>query len=235
MNEYELIRKYKLENDIDARNKVITMNKGYIHLLASKYKGILYDDLVQEGLMELMRTIENYDIQYDLKLITFSHNAVQGAMNRYFLRNSDVVNKYTTKPLLKMIKNASKYLFDGSDDIKIMKELNVSKKDLERFKYINSPSIDIDNDELDLHITSNYMDNPLDILLSNETTNTVLKIRNYLNTLDDRSNDIMSGRWLGDEKDHTLVYYAEKYGISAERVRQLESNCIKRISKMVNI
>ena len=232
--EYELIKKYQLEHDIDARNKVIEMNMGYIHLLASKYHGVMYDDLVQEGLIELMRTINNYDLQYNPRLITFSHNALQGAINRYFLRNSDVVNKYTTKPLLKMIKNANKYLFDGSDDAKIIKELEVSKKELERFKGIQS-SLDIDNDAVDLHITSNYIDNPLDILLSTERTDTVLKIKKLLNTLDDRSNDIISGRWLGDDKEHTLVYYAEKYGISAERVRQLENNCIKRISKMVNI
>jgi RNA polymerase sigma-32 factor len=155
-------------------------------------------------------------------------------MNKYFLRNSDVVNKYTTKPLLKMIRNASKYYFDGSDDAKIMKELNVSKKELERFKYMNNTSLNIDDDELKLHIASNYIDNPLDVLLSNETNDMILKIRKFLNTLDDRSNDIVSGRWLGDEKEHTLGYYAEKYGISKERVRQLEGNCIKRISGMVS-
>ena len=233
--EYELIKKYKLEHDIDARNKVIEMNMGYIHLLASKYHGVMYDDLVQEGLIELMRTINNYDLQYNPRLITFSHNALQGAINRYFLRNSDVVTKYTTKPLLKMIKNASKYFFDGSDDIKIMQELNVSKIELERFKCIQPSSLELDNDEIDLHIASNYTDNPLDILLSDEKNDTVLQIQNIINQMDSRIKDIMTGRWMQDDDNHTLMFYAEKYGISGERVRQLEKNCIKRISKMVDI
>jgi len=233
--EYELIKKYQSENDINARNKVITMNMGYLHLLASRYHGIMYDDLIQEGVIELMKTIKNYDTHYDTSLISFSHNALSGAMNRYFLRNSDVVHKYTTKPLLKMVRNASKYYFNGSDDDKIMKELNVTKKELERFKGIQNSSLELDNEEIELHVTGTALDNPLNVLLSKEKNDRILQIQNAINKLDYRSRDIIMGRWINCDITHTLGYYAEKYGISGERVRQLEKNSIKSISSMVSI
>lgn len=233
--EYELIKKYQSENDINARNKVITMNMGYLHLLASRYHGIMYDDLIQEGVIELIKTIKNYDTHYDTSLISFSHNALSGAMNRYFLRNMDVVHKYTTKPLLKMVRNASKYYFDGSDDYKIMKELNVTKQELQRFQGIQHSSLEIDHDDFDFHIPGKDTDNPLTIILNEEYDANIVKIQNAIDNLDARCKDIIIGRWLNYDITHTLGYYAEKYGISGERVRQLEKNSIKRISSMVAI
>lgn len=232
--EYELIVKYKLENDIKARNKVITMNMGYLHLLASKYRGIMYDDLVQEGVLELIKCMQNYDINYDTNLVSFSHNALSGRLNRYFLKYSDVVHKYTSKPLLKMVHHSPKYEFDGSDDEKIMKELNVTKKELERFKGIQHTSLELDNDETEMHISCD-MANPLDLLLSEENNKRVKMVHDAINKLDCRSKDIILGRWINYKESHTLGYYAKKYGISGERVRQLEKNSIKSITSMVAI
>lgn len=232
--EYNLIKKYKLENDIKARNEVITMNIGYLNTLAAKYHGFMFDDLVNEGIITLIKAIEKYDLNLNPNLITFAHRSLATAMNLYFLKNSDVVNKYTTKPLLKMIRNSNKYIFDGSDDAVIMKELAVSKKDLERFKGMRK-SAELDDSDVDFNLVGNNMDNPLDILLSNESNDRILKIQKAISQLDYRSRDIIMGRWINYKDTNTLGYYAKKYGISGERVRQLEQNTIKQLSSMVSI
>ena len=235
-------------NDLDAARKLVLAHLRFVIYVAKTYSGygLPEADLIQEGNVGLMKAIRKFNPEMGVRLISFAVHWVKAEIHEYVLKNWKIVKIATTKPQRKLFFNLrSKKKGLGwltEEEAEAMaKDLGVKPSEVREMEKRLSgtdmpfdPLVDSDDDEAS-YSPSQYLEDedadPADIFAkeSLDETNTS-QLYEAINQLDDRSRDILQDRWLADEK-LTLHELAEKYDISAERVRQIEKNAMKKVKQ----
>jgi RNA polymerase sigma-32 factor len=235
-------------NDLDAARKLVLAHLRFVIYIAKTYSGygLPEADLIQEGNVGLMKAIRKFNPEMGVRLVSFAVHWVKAEMHEYVLKNWKIVKIATTKAQRKLFFNLrSKKKGLGwltEEEVEAMaKDLGVKPSEVKEMeKRLSGIDMSFDplsesDDEEASYAPSQYLEdldsNPADIFeqdTHNATNST--QLHEAINELDDRSRDILQDRWLADEK-LTLHELAEKYNISAERVRQIEKNAMKKVKQ----
>ena len=218
----------------------------FVVYIAKTYSGygLSEADLIQEGNIGLMKAVRRFNPEVGVRLISFAVHWIKAEIHEYVLRNWKIVKIATTKAQRKLFFNLrSKKKNLGwltEDEIKsISKDLGVKPAEVremeKRLSGLDMSFDPLDGDESDdaNYAPAQYLEdssaNPSEIIeKEDDSALNTTQLYEALKQLDDRSRDIIYDRWLSDQK-LTLHELADKYGISAERVRQIEQNAMKKV------
>ena len=233
-------------SDLNAAQRMIMSHLRFVVHIARGYRGygLPQGDLIQEGNIGLMKAVKRFDPEKKVRLVSFAVHWIKAEIHEYILRNWRIVKIATTKAQRKLFFNLRRkkkrlgWFSDAEVNI-VAEELGVTKKDVlqmeARLTYQDNSYDGYDEEDSDSApiIPANYLESaeptPEDSFFTSTTKQTESRLlHTALATLDDRSRDIVSQRWLSDDKQ-TLQNLAGKYDISAERVRQLENNAMKKL------
>jgi len=241
--ERKLARRYRKHNDLDAARQLVMSNLRYVARVARGFSGygLPQADLIQEGNIGLMKAVKHYDPARKVRLMSFAIHWIRAEMFDYILRNWRIVKVATTKAQRKLFFNLRKsrerlgWMTRGEVDT-LAESLDVAPetvKEMESRMSNADVAFDADNDADDdsFHAApAGYLQdmryNP-EVLATQSDQEDLrqTQLRSALTSLDARSRDIIQRRWL-DEKKPTLHELADEYGISAERIRQIEMKAL---------
>ncbi len=232
-------------NDLDAARKLVLAHLRFVVHIAKTYSGygLSEADLIQEGNIGLMKAVRRFNPEVGVRLISFAVHWIKAEIHEYVLRNWKIVKIATTKAQRKLFFNLRSKKKDlgwlTEDEIKsISQDLGVKPAEVREMEKrlsgldMSFDPLDGDDDDSE-YAPANYIEakgvNPSEIIeKEDESSFNTTQLYEALKKLDDRSRDIIYDRWLSDEK-LTLHELADKYGISAERVRQIEQNAMKKV------
>ena len=242
-DEIKLAKKYRKHNDLDAARQLILGNLRHVVRVARGFAGygLPQADLIQEGNIGLMKAVKHYDPAHKVRLMSFAVHWIRAEIYDYILRNWRIVKVATTKAQRKLFFNLRKsrerlgWMRQGEVET-LAENLNVAPetvKEMEsRMAYADVAfDGDVDSDDDDFHAApAGYLQdmryNPEVVATrSDQEASREEQLDTALSSLDQRSRDIIQRRWLTDEKP-TLHQLADEYGISAERVRQIEAKAL---------
>ena len=248
--EYDLACKLKNNNDLEAAKKLILSHLKLVMKVARSYSGynLPHADLVQEGNIGLMKAVKRFDPDRGVRLVSFAIYWIKAEIQEYVVRNWRLVKTATTKAQRKLffnLRSLKKSLQPlKSEEIEsIALELNVKEDEVREMEYRlagKEIAIDYSDDESEddyYRPISFLQDKSLeqsDKIEKDETENNDSKsLKNALEKLDERSRAIVQARWLNESKSETLNNLAKKYNVSAERIRQIEQNALKKIKALM--
>ena len=248
--EKELAEQYYYDDNVDAARQLVMAHLRFVVHMAKTYSGygLSQADLIQEGNVGLMKAVKRFNPEVGVRLVSFAVHWIKAEMHEYILRNWRIVKIATTKAQRKLffnLRSSKKRLgwLNNEETEALAEDLGVDAKVVRQMEgrmssYDTSFDADPDSDDdLAYRAPAFYLEDQGSDLASNveaadleETTNNSL--HSAMGELDDRSKDILNSRWLCDDKA-TLHDLADKYGISAERIRQLEKNAMNKIKGMM--
>ena len=240
--EVALGRNLQSTNDLESAKKLIMHNLRYVIYIAKSYSGygLNLNDLVQEGNIGLMKAVKKYDPDKNLKLITFAVYWIKSEIHEFVIKNWKIAKVATTKSQRKLFfnlrsKKSTLSTLSNNEAISIAQDLGVPLKDvIEMEKRMNNHDLAIENNNDEntspsLFLTSGELEP--DQVLENEEKNSLnTKLYEVINKLDERSKDIVKSRWLSTSK-LTLEDLSKKYGVSRERIRQIENESILKLKE----
>ncbi len=242
--EQALATLFRENGDIDAARQLVLSHLRFVVRVARGYSGygLQLGDLIQEGNIGLMKAVKRFDPSIGVRLVSFAVHWVRAEMHEFILRNWRIVKVATTKSQRKLffnLRSSKKRLgwLNNEEVAAVAKDLNVEPKDvllMEQRLSAHDAAFDSNPSEDDDQVApaAYYSDmryEPSQQLESQQTDeNNKEQLLAALENLDERSRDIVTQRWLCDPKQ-TLKELAEKYEISAERVRQIEKNAFNAI------
>ena len=231
--------------DLDAARSLVMSHLRFVVHIARSYSGygLPQADLIQEGNVGLMKAVKRFNPEMGVRLVSFAVHWIKAEMHEYILRNWRIVKVATTKAQRKMffnLRSAKKKLawFTAAEVKSVANDLGVSEDVVRQMEgRLAAQDMGFDgymDDDDDLSLApAHYLEasdaDPAHILEKRTwTKDSTDRLYLALGALDDRSKDILASRWLGDRKA-TLHELAGKYGVSAERIRQLEKNAMKKV------
>ena len=242
--EYDLATNYRLNNDIDSAKRLIQSNLRFVVYMAKKYDGygLSLPDLVQEGNVGLMKAVKRFDPEQGVRLVTFAVHWIKASFYDYIMKNQSIVKISGSKNERKLFFNLRKMKksttwLDNQEANDIALKLNVPVKevlDMEQRLSATDISFNLDYDDEELSYSpeahlEDYRYSPDKLIESKDTEETnSANLYEALETLDKRSKDIIQRRWLNEDKP-TLHELAAEYGVSHERIRQIENSAMKKI------
>lgn len=243
--EMELGEKLYFENDLDAARQLVLSHLRFVVYIAKSYSGygLAEADLIQEGNVGLMKAVRRFNPEYGVRLVSFAVHWVKAEIHEFILKNWRIVKVATTKAQRKLffnLRRAKKRLgwMNNREVDQVAKDLGLEAavvRQMEERLGVSDEAFDGTDDANDSPQVSpvRYLEDtrsdPALVVEQHKTEVSSLKsLRSALDKLDPRSADIVTQRWLQDQKA-TLQQLAEKYGISAERVRQVEKNALKKM------
>jgi len=234
------------EGDVDAARQLILSHLRFVIHIARSYSGygLNQSDLVQEGNVGLMKAVKRFNPEYGVRLVSFAVHWIKAEIHEFILRNWRIVKVATTKAQRKLFFNLrgqkKKLAWLSHDELNaVAADLGVEARVVREMEgRLSSHDTAFDgpmNDDEDsayqapAHYLEDHRSNPATQLeRSDWTEDSNGRLMQALSTLDDRSQDILRERWLSETKS-TLHQLADRYGVSAERIRQLEKNAMKKI------
>ena len=240
--EVSLGRNLTNAKDLESAKKLIMHNLRYVVYIAKSYSGygLNLSDLIQEGNIGLMKAVKKYDPDKNLKLITFAIYSIKSEIHEFVIKNWKIVKVATTKAQRKLFfnlrsKRNSLSSLTSQEASSIAKDLGVPLKDVTEMekRMFNSDLTIEDQDEDNLSPSVYLKSNELepDIILENDDKKLLTnKLYKVIGSLDERSKDIIKSRWLSSNKI-TLEDLSIKYGISRERIRQIENESILKLKQ----
>jgi RNA polymerase sigma-32 factor len=244
--EYDLACRFHDEGDLEAARQLVMTNLRFVVHIARGYSGygLSMPDIIQEGNVGLMKAVKRYDPHVGVRLVSFAVHWIKAEIHEYVIKNWGIVKVATTKAQRKLFFNLRKAKKDlnwlsHDDAIAIADDLNVNLSDvyeMEKRLGNHDISFDMSGDDTDdenysapVNYLQTYHGDPAELLEASDWEgNEHGLLTEALKVLDERSLDILSSRWLV-EKKATLQELAEKYNVSAERIRQLEQNAMKKL------
>ena len=245
-DEQALSRQFREENDLDAARELVMAHLRFVVHIAKGYTGygLPLGDLVQEGNVGLMKAVKRFDPDFGVRLVSFAVHWIRAEIHEYVLKNWRIVKVATTKAQRKLFFNLRKAKpslawLSHDETLAVAEDLGVSPAEVtEMEKRLSSRDAVFDPAPADAD--DDFVYSPAAFLpapdadpaaaveaddWSNDSTS---RMHRALAALDDRSRDIVSSRWLTDDK-LTLHDLAGRYGVSAERIRQIEANAMKKL------
>jgi RNA polymerase sigma-32 factor len=238
------------EDDLDAARQLVLSHLRFVVHIARGYAGygLPMGDLVQEGNVGLMKAVKRFDPSVGVRLVSFAVHWIRAEIHEYVLRNWRLVKVATTKAQRKLFFNLRKYKrnlgwLSAEETQTVARELGVSASEVtEMERRLSSRDLSYDpapdtDDEEETYSPSAYLTAPnADPAIEVERTewddDVSGKVSGALSQLDARSQAILRARWMSETKA-TLHDLADQYGVSAERIRQIEANAIKKLRKLV--
>jgi len=244
-DEQALAHRLRDDEDLDAARDLVMSHLRFVVHIAKGYTGygLPLNDLIQEGNVGLMKAVKRFDPEYGVRLVSFAVHWIRAEIHEFVLKNWRIVKVATTKAQRKLFFNLRKkkktlaWLSDAETKA-IAKDLGVKPQEVtEMEKRLHSrdaifdPTPDLD-DERNFtpaaYLPSPDADPAKQVEATDWKDDATTRMTAALNILDDRSRRILEERWLTEDK-MTLHQLAAEYGISAERIRQLEVNAIKKL------
>ncbi len=247
--ERELAVRLHEKGDLEAAQKLVLSHLRFVAHIARSYSGygLALADLIQEGNIGLMKAVKRFDPNVGVRLISFAVYWIRAEIHEFILRNWRIVKVATTKAQRKLffnLRSQKKQLgwFNNDEVNAVADDLGVKRSDvLEMEKRLSGMDIGFDgpdDNEEDVSLApSGYLEDtsqePAQLLEKSDwQDDQETRLHNAMKELDDRSRDILQQRWLSDNKA-TLHQLADKYNVSAERIRQLENNAIKKLRNAI--
>ncbi len=248
-DEQALAHRFRDDEDLEAARELVMAHLRFVVHIAKGYTGygLPLNDLIQEGNVGLMKAVRRFDPEYDVRLVSFAVHWIRAEIHEFVLRNWRIVKVATTKAQRKLFFNLRKNKkslawLSHAETQALAKDLGVSAKEVTEMEkrlsardalfdpapaaddervfspaaYLKAP----DSDPAQIVEKTDWHDNATDRMTA------------AIATLDERSRDILQSRWLTDDKK-TLHTLADEYGVSAERIRQIEVNAIKKIRNLM--
>ena len=238
--------------DLEAARQLVMAHLRFVVHIARGYSGygLPQADLIQEGNVGLMKAVRKFNPEVGVRLISFAVHWIKSEIHEYVLKNWKIVKVATTKAQRKLffnLRNKKKdIIWLSEDDVKmISNELDVKEdtvREMEQRMSSHDVSFDPysadDSEEGNTYSPADYLTNedsdPMEIVEKEDfARDQINQLQNAISDLDERSQLILKERWLADDKP-TLHELADKYGISAERIRQIEKKAMEKIRTNIN-
>jgi RNA polymerase sigma-32 factor len=246
--ERELAKKLKDQNDLDSARALVMSHLRLVVSIARGYNGygLQFSDLIQEGNVGLMKAVKRFDYEKGVRLVSFAMHWIRAEIHEFVLKNWRIVRIATTKAQRKLFFNlrSMRSGLDSLDDKEIKhiaRQLDVKTEEVREMEMrLSGQDINLENDPNDDDGFS-----PISFLPSpNADPSRLLEksqlqerkhagLMSAIEALDDRSRDIIQSRWLNENDQATLHELADKYEISAERVRQIEVQAMKKMRNSI--
>ncbi len=244
--EQALARRLRELDDLDAARQLVMSHLRFVVRVARGYRGygLALADLIQEGNIGLMKAVKRFDPEQGVRLVSFAVHWVRAEIHEFILRNWRIVKVATTKAQRKLffnLRSSKKRLgWMNRDEVDaVARELGVSAADVmemeQRLNAADAPydgaareESEHDNFSPAAYLTDERASPEEQLALTQTDRINRQQLTSALRALDERSRDIIRQRWLNDDKA-TLHTLAAHYGVSAERIRQLEQNAMKKL------
>jgi len=244
--ERDLAERLHYDGDVEAARQLVLSHLRFVVHIARSYSGygLAQADLIQEGNVGLMKAVKRFNPEYGVRLVSFAVHWIKAEIHEFILRNWRIVKVATTKAQRKLFFNLrsqkKKLAWLNHDELNaVAEDLGVEPKvvrEMEGRLASRDASFDgpmDDDDDAVYQAPAHYLedrraDPAVQLENSNWSEDSNGRLMQALSVLDERSQDILRERWLTDSKS-TLHELADKYGVSAERIRQLEKNAMKKI------
>jgi RNA polymerase sigma-32 factor len=249
--EKALAVRFREQNDLGAARQLVISHLRFVAHIARSYTGygLPLADLIQEGNIGLMKAVKRFDPEVGVRLVSFAVYWIRAEIHEFIIRNWRIVKVATTKAQRKLffkLRGAKQRLgwLNAEEVATVAKDLGVAPKavlEMEsrlsghdvQFDYSDDED-DADNRVAPMQYLAAANADPAGLLEHDDwTDNNLDKLGVALTTLDDRSRDILQRRWLEEGEKATLHELAAEYGVSAERIRQLEANAIKKLKTAI--
>lgn len=245
--EYQLSVRLQRDGDLDAARRLIVAHLRFVIHIAHGYRGygLALGDLIQEGNVGLMKAVKRFDPEMKVRLVSFAVHWIRAEIHEFILRNWRIVKLATTKAQRKLffnLRSAKKRLgwFNQAEVNAVAKDLGVSPKDVREMESRMSGqdvTFDSGDDDDDEHappapvayLQDLRMDPAAQVENRDTEESNSEQLQAALADLDERSRDILTRRWLTEDNKATLQDLADHYQVSAERIRQLEKNAMKKL------
>ena len=249
-DEIALATRYRAEDDLDAARQLVLSHLRFVVHIARGYTGygLPVGDLIQEGNVGLMKAVKRFDPTVGVRLVSFAVHWIRAEIHEYVLRNWRLVKIATTKAQRKLFFNLRRFKknlgwLTESETRAIASDLGVTTAEVTDMEQrLSSRDLSFDptpdaDDEEGSYSPSAYLPHPEadpSIAVEREQwdEDTADRLADALETLDERSRHILRSRWMSEEKS-TLHELADEYGVSAERIRQIEANAIKKLRGLI--
>ncbi len=238
--------------DLEAARQLVMAHLRFVVHIARGYSGygLPQADLIQEGNVGLMKAVRKFNPEVGVRLISFAVHWIKSEIHEYVLKNWKIVKVATTKAQRKLFFNLRNKKKDitwlSEDDVKMIStELDVKEdtvREMEQRMSSHDVSFDPysadDSEEGNTYSPADYLTNedsdPMEIVEKEDfARDQINQLQSAISDLDERSQLILKERWLTDDKP-TLHELADKYGISAERIRQIEKKAMEKIRTNIN-
>ena len=243
--ERALATQLREQEDLESARRLIMSHLRFVVHIAKSYSGygLPQADLIQEGNIGLMKAVKRFDPTVGVRLVSFAVHWIKAEIHEYVLRNWRIVKVATTKAQRKLFFNLRKSKkrlgwFTHEEVQTVAKELGVSTKEVLQMEARMSSQdqafdLSADDDENGNFAPVQYLEDKSEdveksVIDADWDKNANARLYSALKTLDERSQHILQTRWLSDEKT-TLQDLADKYNVSAERVRQIEKNAMRKL------
>ncbi|MCY4329305.1 MAG: RNA polymerase sigma factor RpoH [Endozoicomonadaceae bacterium] len=250
--ENALACKLYFDNNLEAARLLILSHLRFVVHIAKSYAGygLNMGDLIQEGNIGLMKAVKRFDPRVGVRLISFAVHWIKAEMHEFILKNWRIVKIATTKAQRKLFFNLRsvkrKFSWFTPEEIdSVAKEFGVKPEEVQEMEgRMSAQDTNFDkSDNEDEHTIcapvqylSDSSTNPENLLdQASQKQNNLLSLKKALDSLDERSRDILHARWLKDEHKETLHTLAAKYAVSAERIRQLEKKALSKLKKLMSV
>ncbi len=245
--EQDCARRFREEGDLEGARRLVLAHLRYVARVARGYLGygLPLSDLIQEGNVGLMKAVKRFDPDLGVRLVSFAVHWIKAEIHEFVLKNWRIVKIATTKAQRKLFFNLRQMKqrlgWSSVDEVNaVANDLGVTPNDVRVMEArLNAMDVswevdDSSDDSSFQAVPARYLGDARSdpaLLLEQEDAEaqTGEALHLAMARLDERSQDILKQRWFADEKAMTLHALADKYGISAERVRQLERNAMKKL------
>lgn len=250
--EYDLANRLQTEGDLKAAQRLVLSHLRFVVRIAKGYSGygLPVADLIQEGNIGLMKAVKRFNPEKGVRLVSFAVHWIRAEIHEYVIRNWRIVKIATTKAQRKLffnLRSAKQRLgWLNKEEIEaVAEDLGVTADNvMEMERRLAQPDTsfdlpnDVDDDENNYspvaYLAANDNSDPSNQLEDdNYTDYQQQKLSNALATLDERSRDIIMQRWLNEDNKATLHTLADQYQVSAERIRQIENNAMKKLKHLM--
>ena len=246
-DEQHLARRFRDDEDLDAARELVHSHLRFVVHVARGYNGygLPLGDLIQEGNIGLMKAVKRFDPEQGVRLVSFAVHWIRAEMHEFILKNWRIVKVATTKAQRKLFFNLRKSKkrlgwMNDAEVTAVAADLNVSKREVLAMESrlsgrdicFDAPA-DEDDDRAPpspaAYLRADAEDPSQMYEREDEEDSQLSLLHEGLAKLDERSRDIVARRWLGNENKVTLQELADEYGVSAERIRQIEANALKKM------
>jgi len=249
-DEVALATRFRTEADLDAARQLVLSHLRFVVHIARGYLGygLPMGDLVQEGNVGLMKAVKRFDPAVGVRLVSFAVHWIRAEIHEYVLRNWRLVKVATTKSQRKLFFNLRRMKKNltwlSEEETKaVARDLGVDVSDVREMEQrLSARDMSFDptpeSDEEDtyspaMYLPASHADPAIEVEREEWEEDSSDRLSIALEKLDERSRNILKRRWMADDKA-TLHELADEYGISAERVRQVETNAISKLKGLMS-
>jgi RNA polymerase sigma-32 factor len=248
-DERALAERFRSQGDLQAARELVLSHLRFVVHIARGYSGygLPLGDLIQEGNVGLMKAVKRFDPALNVRLVSFAVHWIRAEIHEYVLRNWRLVKVATTKAQRKLFFNLRRLKknlswLSAEETLAVARDLGVSALEVtEMEKRLAARDLSFDPapeaDDEELYSPAAYLPAPdadpaEQVEDAESADDSSQRLRGALSRLDARSRDIVQRRWMSEDKS-TLHQLADKYGVSAERIRQIESSALGKLRGMM--